>query len=111
MATKPTDLVYGVDDVPPLPRLFALGLQYAILLSVYLILVVLVARAAGLAADVTTDLVSFALIAAAAGTRAPGLERPLLRLGLSRPAGLLGDLFRPRRPRRQGGRSCRPSPG
>lgn len=68
MATKPTDLVYGVDDVPPLPRLFALGFQYAILLGVYLIIVVLVARAAKAPADVTTDLVSLALIAAAVGT-------------------------------------------
>ena len=68
MATKPTDLVYGVDDVPPLPRLFALGLQYAILLGVYLILVVLVARAARLPPDQTTSLISFALLAAAVAT-------------------------------------------
>ncbi|HET7715427.1 MAG TPA: solute carrier family 23 protein [Bauldia sp.] len=68
MATKPSDLVYGVEDVPPFPRLAALGLQYAILISVYLILVVLVARAAKASPDVTTGLVSLALIAAALGT-------------------------------------------
>ena len=70
MATKPSDLVYGVDDVPPFPRLAALGLQYAILLGVYLIIVVLVARAAKVPPEVTTDLVSLGLIAAAVGTAA-----------------------------------------
>jgi NCS2 family nucleobase:cation symporter-2 len=70
MATKPSDLAYGVDDVPPLPKLAALGFQYAVLVGVYLIIVVLVARAAKVSADVTTDLVSLALIAAAIGTAA-----------------------------------------
>jgi NCS2 family nucleobase:cation symporter-2 len=68
MAAKPSDLIYGVDDVPPPGRLVALGFQYAVLLSVYLILVVLVARAAKLSPEVTTSVVSFALIAAAVGT-------------------------------------------
>ena len=68
MPTKPSDLVYGVDDVPPLPRLLALGFQYAVLLSVYLIIVVLVARAAKVPPEVTTDLVGLALVAAAIGT-------------------------------------------
>jgi len=68
MATKPTDLLYGVDDVPPFPRLLALGFQYAVLVAVYLVVVVLVARAAKTPVGVTTDLVSLALIAVAAGT-------------------------------------------
>src|SRR5262245_15034975 len=68
MATKPPDLVYGVDDVPPLPKLAALGFQYAVLIGVYLIIVVLVARAAKAPPEVTTHLVSLALIAAAVGT-------------------------------------------
>jgi len=67
MATKPSDLTYGVDDVPPLPRLLALALQYAILIGVYMVVVVLVARAAGASADLTTDLVSLAFIAAGIG--------------------------------------------
>jgi len=68
MATKPTDLLYDVDEVPPLSRLLALGVQYAVLISVYLIVVVLVARAARVPAEVATDLVSLALVAAAIGT-------------------------------------------
>lgn len=70
MATKPADLVYGVDDVPPLPKLVALGFQYSVLVGVYLIIVVLVARAAKVSSEITTDLVSLALIAAAMGTAA-----------------------------------------
>ncbi len=68
MATKPSDLLYGVDETPPLPRLLALGFQYAVLISVYLVIVVLVARAAGTTPETATDLVSLALIAAALGT-------------------------------------------
>ena len=68
MASKPTDLIYGVDDVPPLPRLIALGFQYAIMISVYLILVLLVARAAKLSTSETAGLISLALIACAVAT-------------------------------------------
>jgi NCS2 family nucleobase:cation symporter-2 len=68
VAVRPTDLVYAVDDVPPLPRLAALGLQYAILLSVYLIIVVIVAKAAEATPEETADLVSLGLIAAALAT-------------------------------------------
>ena len=65
---KPPDLVYGVDDVPPIAKLVALGFQYAVLVGVYLIIVVLVARAAKVSPEVTTDLVSLGLVAAAVGT-------------------------------------------
>lgn len=68
MATKPPDLIYGVNDMPPASRLIPLGLQYAVLIAVYLIIVVLVARAARADPDTTADLVSFGLIAAAVGT-------------------------------------------
>ena len=68
MASKPEDLLYGVDETPPTGRLLALGFQYAVLISVYLVVVILVARAAGVSPDVATDLISLALIAAAIGT-------------------------------------------
>ncbi|MBN9023908.1 MAG: hypothetical protein J0H08_17850, partial [Rhizobiales bacterium] len=70
MATKPPDLTYGVDDVPPLPRLVALAVQYAVLIGIYMVVVVLVARAAKASPEVTTDLVSFAFIAAGVGAAA-----------------------------------------
>ncbi|MCB1486956.1 MAG: hypothetical protein KDJ88_05800 [Bauldia sp.] len=68
MPKRPDDLVYAVDDRPPAGRLAFLGLQYAILLSVYLILVVIVARAAGASDGQAATLVSLGLIAAAIAT-------------------------------------------
>ena len=68
MAKRPSGLVYAVDETPPLPRLAMLGLQYAVLIGVYLIFVVMVARAAGAPDDVMQDLVGLGFIAVAAGT-------------------------------------------
>jgi xanthine permease XanP len=68
MAVRPPDLLYGVGDRPPAFRLAALGLQYAVLVSVYLTTIVITARAAGASPDLQADLVSLALVAAAIGT-------------------------------------------
>jgi len=65
---RPDDLVYAVDERPPPGRLVFLGLQYAVLLSVYLILVVIVAREAGASDSQSATLVSLGLIAAAIAT-------------------------------------------
>lgn len=67
MAVRPPDLVYAVDDVPPPQRLVGLGLQYAILIAVYLITLVLVAREAKASDAVAQDIISLGLIACAAG--------------------------------------------
>ena len=45
-----------------------LGLEYAFLIGIYLIIVVLIARAAAAPADVVRDLVGLGFIAAAIGT-------------------------------------------
>ena len=42
--TRPEDLIYAVDERPPWPRLVLLGLQHAMLMSVYLVLIVIVFR-------------------------------------------------------------------
>ncbi|MCB1496173.1 MAG: hypothetical protein KDJ86_10335 [Bauldia sp.] len=68
MAVRPPDLVYALDERPPPGRLAFLGLQYAILLSVYLILVVIVAREAGAPDSQSAALVSLGLVAAAIAT-------------------------------------------
>lgn len=67
MAVRPPDLVYAVDDRPPAGRLAGLGLQYAILVSVYLITLVLAARAARAPDDIARNVMSLGLIACAAG--------------------------------------------
>ncbi|MGH6735550.1 MAG: uracil-xanthine permease family protein [Methyloceanibacter sp.] len=68
MAIKPPELLYGVDEQPPPARLAILGLQYAVLIGVYLIFVVMVARAASASAEVTQDLVGLGFIVLAVGT-------------------------------------------
>ena len=44
--TRPEDLIYAVDELPPWPRLIFLGAQHAVLMSVYLVLIVIVFRRA-----------------------------------------------------------------
>jgi NCS2 family nucleobase:cation symporter-2 len=68
MPTRPPELLYGVDERPPAARLALLGLQYSILIGVYLIFVVMVARAAKASPQATEDLVGLGFIAAAIGT-------------------------------------------
>jgi NCS2 family nucleobase:cation symporter-2 len=68
MAVRPPNLIYAVDERPPPLRLAVLGVQYAVLVSVFLITIVITARAAGADAETQADLVRLALLAAAAGT-------------------------------------------
>jgi hypothetical protein len=37
MSTRPPELLYAVDERPPPARLAALGLQYSLLIGIYLI--------------------------------------------------------------------------
>jgi xanthine permease XanP len=43
---RPANLVYAVDEWPPPFRLALLGVQYAVMSSIYLVLVVIVLRQA-----------------------------------------------------------------
>lgn len=65
MSKRPEDLIYTVDERPPMPTLLALGFQYAALMSIYLVMVVIVFRAAGASHAVTTSAVSLGMIAMA----------------------------------------------
>jgi xanthine permease XanP len=85
MAERPSDPVYAVDDVPPPARLAVLGLQYAILIAVYLIMVVLVARAAKASAEVTQSLIGLGFVAAAIGTVAQSWRGKLFGSGYLAP--------------------------
>jgi len=66
--TRPEDLLYAVDDLPPWPRLLILGMQHAMLLSVNLVLVVIVFRRAGAGDAATLDALSLGMIALAIST-------------------------------------------
>ncbi len=75
MVKKPAELIYAVDDVPPFHRLVLLGLQYAALLAVYLILIVIVFRVSGASREATIDAVSLGMIAAGVGVMLQALKR------------------------------------
>ena len=66
--TRPEDLLYAVDEMPPWPRLLFLGMQYAMLMSVNLVLIVIVFRRAGASDVATLDALSFGMIALAIST-------------------------------------------
>jgi NCS2 family nucleobase:cation symporter-2 len=65
---KPADLVYGVDERPPLPIALLSGLQQAALLSVMLVYPLLVGRAAAAPPAVILDILSLSMVAIGLGT-------------------------------------------
>ena len=81
MPERPEGLIYGVDERPPWPLLLLLGLQYAGLLSVYLVLIVIVFRAAGASAEDTRSAVSLGMVAIAAATMLQALRKGPLGSG------------------------------
>lgn len=67
-ARRPPNIVYGVEDSPPLAVNLLSGVQHVGLMSIYLVYPVLVAQAAGASAEVAAAVVSMTLIALAIGT-------------------------------------------
>ena len=67
-ATRPEDLIYAVDDLPPWPRLIFLGAQHAALMSVYLVLIVIVFRHAHADNAETLNALSLGMVALAVST-------------------------------------------
>ena len=64
---RPSNLVYAVDEVPPLIKLGDLGLQLVSVLAIYLVLVVIVVREAGASEEAAQQAVSLGMIALGAG--------------------------------------------
>jgi xanthine permease XanP len=65
MATRPSELVYAVDERPPWPQLLVLGLQHTSLICVYLVLIPIIAKAAAAPHEVMVSAVSLGMIALA----------------------------------------------
>ena len=66
-AQRPENLIYAVDEWPPLSKLIFLGLQLASLCSIFLVFLVLVVREAGASHQVALSTISFAMIALGLG--------------------------------------------
>lgn len=68
MPRPPANISIGVEGSPPALYLVLLAFQYAFLLCVYLIIVVIVVRATGVDTETARSAVSMAMIASAVGT-------------------------------------------
>jgi xanthine permease XanP len=62
---RPAELIYALDEIPPLPQLLALGFQHVAVICPYLVMVALVAEAAKLTHSAAQSAVSIAMIAVA----------------------------------------------
>lgn len=67
MAQRPEELVYSVDERPPFGRLVVLGIQYAILASMSLVLLVIFCRDIGLSEADSRTIIGLGLFALAIG--------------------------------------------
>jgi xanthine permease XanP len=65
---KPDNLLYGADATPPPGLLLALAAQHVLVLSIFLVTPVVVARAAALPMERAGDLISLTMIGAAIGS-------------------------------------------
>ena len=65
---RPPDLIYGLDDRPPLPHLILLGAQHVAVICPYLVLIALIAQASGASSAVASHAVGLGMIAIAVGT-------------------------------------------
>ena len=66
--TRPEDLIYGVDELPPWLRLVFLGTKHAVLMSVYLVLIVILFQHAGASHAATLSALSLGMVALAIST-------------------------------------------
>jgi xanthine permease XanP len=76
---KPDNIVYGTEQVPPPGLLLALGLQQGLVVSIFLVSIAVIVRAAQLPVDEAANLVSLTLLALAPAT--------LLQVGRYGPVG------------------------
>lgn len=72
---QPSSIAIGVSQQPPPLQLLLLGLQYAFMVCVYMVIVVIVVHAAGASPETARSAVSLAMIASAIGTALQALHR------------------------------------
>ena len=74
-AARPPGLLYAVDDWPPVARLLLLGVQYAVLDAIYLVLVAIILRHAHVTPAASVDAMGVACVGLAIGTALQALPR------------------------------------
>jgi NCS2 family nucleobase:cation symporter-2 len=83
---KPPDLVYGVEDYPPLYIVLLSALQHVGLVTIFLIYPLLIVKEVGASVAVSANMLSLALIALGIGTLLQGLPRGPVGSGFLCPA-------------------------
>ncbi|NLI11128.1 MAG: xanthine permease, partial [Peptococcaceae bacterium] len=84
---KPVNLVYGVDDRPPLLITVMLAIQHVLLMSAALIFPVLVVQSVNGTSQEVQGLVSLSMIAGGVGTILQGLKKGPVGSGYLAPEG------------------------
>lgn len=72
---RPENLIYAVDERPPTLRLAALGIQYAVYVSVYMVIVVIILRHAHVSQEIGTNVLCVASAAIAVGAVLQALHK------------------------------------
>jgi len=72
---KPTDLAYGVEDVPPRPVLWLAALQHVAVLALVMVFPILVTKAAGVAPQTAAHVLSMGMLAVGLATIAQAHRR------------------------------------
>lgn len=72
---KPSNIVYGVDDFPPLGVTVVSGLQHVGLISIFLLFPLLICREAQLSSDRVLDVLSLSMLAMSVAAVLPALTR------------------------------------
>jgi NCS2 family nucleobase:cation symporter-2 len=75
MARKPQNLLYGVDDRPPLSIVLVLAVQHVIFLSFGLIVATLILRTLGASEEVTRNVLCMAMLASGVATILQALRK------------------------------------
>jgi xanthine permease XanP len=75
MPKKPPELIYGVDDTPPLSACLLLGVQHVFIITIALIFPVVLVRAIGGSAAQAGFMVSMSMLAGGVGTILQALNR------------------------------------
>jgi xanthine permease XanP len=83
---KPAELIYGVDDVPPLYIVLLSGLQHVGLVTIFLIYPLLIVKEVGASMTLAANILSLALIALGIATFLQGLPKGPVGSGFLCPA-------------------------
>ena len=83
---RPAELIYGVDDVPPLYVILLSGLQHVGLVTIFLIYPLLIVKEVGASMTLASNILSLALIALGIATFLQGLPKGPVGSGFLCPA-------------------------